>query len=71
MFIAAMHGLVPTVDTETVWFVTCSIYVSPVEFMINTRADIGVMYDSTFRAPARKPSLRPEKKSPTGAHAYL
>ena len=67
MFIAAIHGLVPTVDAGTVWFVTISINDSPVEFMINTRANIGIMYDSTFRAPARKPSLRPEKKFPIGA----
>ena len=46
MFIAAIHRLVPTVDAETFWFVTISIYDSPVEFMTNIRADIGVMYSA-------------------------
>lgn len=46
MFIAAISGLVPTVDAGTVWFVTISINDSPAEFMKHTRADIGMIVPS-------------------------
>ena len=67
VFIAAIHGQVPTVDArDNLWVVTISINESPVEFKIDTGADVSVISESTYKALNRKMSLMPASKSLTG-----
>ena len=66
-FIAAIHGQVPTVDAgDNPWVVTISINESPVEFKIDTGADVSVISESTYKALNREMSLMPASKSLTG-----
>ena len=48
------------------WVVIMSINDSPVKFKIDTGTDVSVISDSTYKALARKTSLRSAKKSLTG-----
>ena len=67
VFIAAVNGQVPTVDAgDNPWMVTVSVNGSPVDFKIDTGADVSVISDTTYKALTRKASLRPPRKSLTG-----
>ena len=67
VFIAAVNGQVPTVDAgDNPWIVTVSVNGSPVDFKIDTGADVSVISDTTYKALTRKASLRPPRKSLTG-----
>ena len=67
VFIAAVNGQVPTVDAgDNPWMVTVSVNGSPVDFKIDTGADVSVISDTTYKGLTRKASLRPPRKSLTG-----
>ena len=59
-------GKCPLSMQDNPWIVTISINGSPVEFKIDTGADVSVISDSTYKTLAKKTSLRPAKKSLTG-----
>ena len=67
VFIASIDEQVPMVDAgENPWVVTISINGSPVEFKIDTGADVSVISDTTYKALAKKTPLKPATKSLTG-----
>ena len=57
----------PTVDAgDNIWNAPISINGSPVNFKLDTSADVSVISDTTYKILAEKTPLKPAKKSLTG-----
>ena len=72
VFIASIDEQLAIVDAgDNPWVVTISINGSPVEFKIDTGADVSVISDTTYKALAKKTPLKPAKKFLTGPSSQL
>ena len=72
MFIVSIDEQVTTVNAgDNPWVVTISLNGSPVEFKIDTGADVSVISDTTYKALAKKTPLKPAKKFLMGPSSQL